>query len=99
MNDAVTVVARIVARADRAEAMAGILAALVAPTRAEPGCIDYAFFRDTERPTHFLSVERWTSAEAASAHLATPHVRAALVAAADLLAEPPDIRSYRPLRA
>lgn len=98
MNHEVTVVARIVARADCADAMAAVLAGLVAPTRAEPGCIEYAFFRDAERPTHFLSVERWNGAEAAAAHMATPHVRGALAAAADWFAEPPQIRTYRPLR-
>lgn len=97
MDHEVTVVACIVARAESADLMAAVLSALVAPTRAEPGCIEYAFFRDTERPTHFLSVERWRNAEAAAAHMTTPHVREAIGRAADYFAEPPQIRTYRPL--
>lgn len=96
MNHEVTVVARIVARVDAADAMAAVLGGLVAPTRAEPGCIEYAFYRDAERLTHFLSIERWRDIEAATAHMATPHVRAA-IAAAVLFAEPPEIRTYLPL--
>ena len=60
-----TVVARIVARPGQVDALKALLAALVAPTRAEAGCIDYAFLQDAERPAHFVSIERWASAEAA----------------------------------
>lgn len=93
----ITVVARIVAQADRVAAMRELLDALVAPTRAETGCIEYAFFQDAEYPTHFISIERWTNAAAVAAHMETPHVRAAFAAVGPLLAEPPEIRSYLPL--
>lgn len=100
MNDStITVVARIVALPGEIDAMRSLLASLVAPTRAEPGCISYGFFQDAERATHFLSVERWASAAAAAAHMETPHIRAALAAVGPLLAEPPEIRSYLPLEA
>jgi len=93
----ITVVARIVARTDQVDAMCKLLSSLVAPTRAEAGCVSYAFFRDAERPTHFISIERWANSAAAAAHMETPHIRAAFAAVAPLLAEPPEIRSYLPL--
>jgi len=93
----ITVVARIVARADQVDGMRKLLTSLEAPTRAEAGCLGYAFFQDAERPTHFISIERWASAAAVAAHMETPHVRSAFAAAGPLLAEPPEIRSYRPI--
>jgi len=92
-----TVVARIVALPDKVDAMRVVLTSLVEPTRAEAGCVSYVFLQDSERPTHFISIERWASAAAATAHMATPHIRAALAAVGPLLAEPPEIRPYRPL--
>lgn len=98
LSDAeVTVVARIVALPDKVDAMRELLISLVAPTRAESGCVSYAFFQDAERSTDFISIERWTSAAAASAHMETPHIRAALAAVGPLLAAAPEIRPYRSL--
>lgn len=96
-DDPITVVARIVARPERVDALQALLASLVVPTRAEAGCLDYGFYQDADHPTHFVSIERWTSASAAAAHMQSPHVRAALAAVGPLLAEPPQIRSYRPI--
>ena len=93
----VTVVARIVALPESIEALRSVLRSLIEPTRAEVECVSYAFFQDAERPTHFISIERWTSAAAAAAHMDTPHVKAALAAVGPLLAEPPEIRPYLPV--
>lgn len=94
----IAVVARIVAKADQVHGMRTLLTSLEAPTRAEAGCLSYAFFQDAQRPTHFISIERWASAAAVAAHMETPHVQSALAAAGPLLAEPPEIRSYLPIQ-
>jgi quinol monooxygenase YgiN len=50
--------------------------AMIAASRAEAGCIDYAYAIDVLDP-HLVRVsERWESREALAAHLAAPHLKA-----------------------
>jgi quinol monooxygenase YgiN len=64
-----------VAVADR-DAIRAALVDVVAATRAEDGCEDYGCYEDTERPGHFVFVERWRDKTALDHHLATPHMAA-----------------------
>jgi quinol monooxygenase YgiN len=91
------IVARITARPDRVDAVREALLALVPPTRAEPGCLEYRLLQSEEAPTDFTFVERWRDRAAFEAHLATPHFRAAAARLADVVAAPPDIRRCREL--
>jgi len=70
--------------------LGGILADLVAPSRAEPGCKSYEPFADTQNPDKFVVVEEWETQEQWHAHLRTPHVAEALakVDAEAILSEP-----------
>jgi quinol monooxygenase YgiN len=43
-------------------------------TRAEPGCLAYAFSVDINEPTMMRIFEKWESLEALRAHFATPHM-------------------------
>lgn len=55
--------------------------AMAQATRAENGCIAYAFWQDIETPTMFRVYEEWTDKAALEAHFETPHMgvfRAAL---------------------
>jgi len=90
--------ARIVARREAAQALKDVLLALVAPSRSEPGCVVYTLFQRSDAPHEFQSVEQWRTQNDADAHMATPHVQAAIAAAGPLLAEPPAIVAYTPLR-
>jgi quinol monooxygenase YgiN len=45
-------------------------------SRAEPGCIDYAFAQELSNPSMLRISERWQSMEALAAHFATPHMAA-----------------------
>jgi quinol monooxygenase YgiN len=94
MADAIQVVARITAKADKVEALKSVLLALVAPTRAEPGCVSYQLCQNRSDPTDFVFVEAWASEAAIDGHMKTAHVGDALAQAQSLLASPPDIRSY-----
>ena len=89
--------ATLVARPDTVDATRDALAALVEPSRAEPGCEHYALFQSADEPTRFQTVERWASADAVRAHLATEHVRAAFAAAPDLLGAEPVIQTFEPV--
>ncbi len=51
---------------------------LVAPTRAEAGCIRYELWQDRQDPTRFALVEEWESQAALDAHFRQPHLAAGL---------------------
>ena len=50
--------------------------ALQKATRAEEGCLIYAFSSDLEDPGIVHIIEKWTSEEALLAHFAQPHMQA-----------------------
>jgi quinol monooxygenase YgiN len=52
------------------------LLALTAPTRAEPGSIQYDLYQSLERPHEFMRFEVWRSPEALERHKASPHLKA-----------------------
>lgn len=56
-------------------AMAAI-AAMVAASNAEEGCIAYAFTQDLLEPGVIHIVEKWKDEAALAAHFATPHMAA-----------------------
>jgi quinol monooxygenase YgiN len=50
---------------------AKVTAELTASTRAEDeGCINYAFYRQSDDPRHFVLFEQWRDLDALNAHLA-----------------------------
>lgn len=75
------VVATVPAKAGSEVAVRTALSTLAAATRQEEGCLAYDLFESGSAPGTFLTVERWTGQAALEAHLATPHVAAAFVAA------------------
>jgi len=62
-------------RAGEEARVANALREMVAPTRAEPGNLDYQVFRDPEDPSLFVLFERYADQSAFDAHLASPHFR------------------------
>jgi quinol monooxygenase YgiN len=88
------VVARIVARPGAEDEVRSILAGLVGPTRAEPGCVSYELLQNNADPTDFTFVEEWDGDPALDAHLRTPHIQDAMSGLSGLLADAPDIRRY-----
>ena len=52
------------------------LSALVAPSRAEPGCVRYELYRNAETPGEFMFCEAFVDQAALDAHIATPHFQA-----------------------
>ena len=50
------------------------LAALAAPTRAEPGCLHYAIYRDLHEPSNVLIHEIWRRQADWIEHLEQPHL-------------------------
>ena len=93
-GNTIRVVARFVARKEKADQVRGILAGLVEPTRAETGCIGYELLQNKADLTDFTFVEEWTNDAAIDLHMRTPHIVQALVKLPDLIAAAPDIRRY-----
>lgn len=56
------------------EVLRPAMEAMVAASRAEPGCIDYAYAHDLLEPGLIRVSEAWTSNEALAEHFATPHM-------------------------
>ncbi len=77
-----TIVANVVAKADKIEFVKAELLKLIELTRAEPGCINYNLHQDNENPAHFTFYENWTSSALLQAHLQSKHI-ADYVAATD----------------
>lgn len=92
-----TVVAHVRAKPGKEAELEKALLGLVEPTAAEDGCINYDLHRETDDASHFVFYENWTSRAALERHLAAPHIQAVLARAEELLAAPPDIRTYRML--
>lgn len=67
-----------------------VLLALIQPTHAEEGCLQYDLHQSTEDPTLFLFYENWAGEKPLTAHFQTPHVQTALARAAELLEAPPE---------
>ena len=61
--------------ADR-EAALRAFAGVVAASRREPGCVDYAFTPDPDVPGRIRVFEHWIDDAALTEHLALPHVQA-----------------------
>jgi quinol monooxygenase YgiN len=50
--------------------------AMIAASRAEPGCLEYAYSRDLLEPDTLRIVERFKDEAALSVHFQTPHMEA-----------------------
>lgn len=62
----------------------GLVAPLVAATRAEAGCLAYGFYTDLDAPGTFHLYEEWESAEANAAHSASDHLATFMAGIAEL---------------
>lgn len=87
-----TIIGTLTARPGTREELASLLMALVAPTRAEAGCINYDFHVDAADPCVFVFYENWTDRAALDAHLAMPHLQPLVSQLDRLLACPVEIR-------
>ena len=91
--DPLTVVAVFRARPGSEMALKAALQAMVPPTRAEEGCINYDLNQADDDPGLFFFHETWESSDHHRAHLAAPHLRDIPAITSSLLVEP--IREYK----
>jgi quinol monooxygenase YgiN len=87
-----TIIGTVVAKPEKREELMRILAAQVAPTRAERGCINYDFHCDKADPNVFVFYENFVSKEALEDHLKMLHLEPLMDRIDELLAESVNIR-------
>ena len=68
------VIAMLRARPGREDELRALARGLIAPTRAEPGCLRYELFEDPQDAAALTFVEVWESAAHLQAHLEAPHL-------------------------
>ena len=93
-DQAVRVVACVVARPGKVEELRALLRGLIELTRREPGCVTYELLQNTTDPTDFTFVEEWSSEAELDAHLQSAHLRNARSKLPELTVADPDIRRY-----
>jgi len=82
-----TLIAKIVAKAEKRELVRSELLKLITPTRAEEGCINYDLHQDNENSNLFIFHENWESKELLQKHLASAHIAEYMKATEDSIEE------------
>ncbi|MBF9030920.1 antibiotic biosynthesis monooxygenase [Rhodobacterales bacterium HKCCE3408] len=76
MTEQLTVIAHLRALDGQIEETKKFLLGLVAPTRQEPGCVEYWLHQDNEDPAEFTFYENWTNRAEWDKHMTLPHLEA-----------------------
>lgn len=76
MSDTIVLNVHIQAAPGKGAELLRHLAALLAPSRAEPGCVSYLLHSDPEDPGKIMFYEAFRDQAALDKHLAEPHFQA-----------------------
>ncbi|WP_151994318.1 putative quinol monooxygenase [Buttiauxella massiliensis] len=87
-GNTLSIIAVLKAKEGQQDNLKSALQALIAPTRQEGGCLDYALFQLQDSPDTFYMRESWKGQEALDVHIALPHFQAFIKQMDALLAEP-----------
>jgi quinol monooxygenase YgiN len=90
-STAIHVFATLTAAPGKADALRAVLTALVTPSRAEPGTLQYTLHEALEAPGVFHVYEVYKDQVAVDAHMTSPHLQKALGEAGPLLGAAPSI--------
>lgn len=90
----IVVIGRVRTDADRRDQLVRIGQAVAQASRAEPGCISYRLYEDSEIENDFVFVEEWESDEALRRHFATPHIAEFMTAIPTTIIAPPDVKFH-----
>ena len=69
----IQLIARIEAHPNQGEQLASIIEGVIAPSRAEAGCLTYQTHRAIDDPNVFYFYEQWRDQDAFDQHVASPH--------------------------
>lgn len=97
MNDTaeVRIVAEFHAVPGKADALRALLTTLIAPTRTEPGCLQYDLHVSLADDHHLFFFERFTDVAAIEFHNERPHLKQLGDQLAELIAEPVKVTRVR----
>ena len=70
-----TLLAIFEAKPGKEQALKDMLISLIAPTRQEPGCLNYDLHQSQTNPAQFMFYENWIDAKAHAAHCQTEHIQ------------------------
>ncbi|MFS4466619.1 putative quinol monooxygenase [Maribacter sp. 2210JD10-5] len=73
-NEILTIVANIHAKPEHVERVKSELIKLIAPTRAEEGCLNYDLHQDNVNENHFMFYENWASRALWQKHMQSEHI-------------------------
>ncbi len=93
-EDQVELMVPIEAAQGKTDQLRTILKSMLAPSRAEEGCIFYNLF-ESHVPDHFIFHELWTTQAALDAHNLTPHYLRFKEETQGLFAQPPIAHKVR----
>jgi quinol monooxygenase YgiN len=96
MTGEFTMLATFVAKRGAEAALAEELSAMLPPTRAEPGSVEYRALPDPERPGTVVMIETWADRAALQAHFASPHFLRVAPILADLIGAPVEVLELAP---
>ena len=82
---------------EKADAFEALFRSYVAPSRLEPGCIEYHMLRDKQDPTLFIFFEIWQSQAHLDVHSNLPHMKQFLEQREEYLEGDFDIRAVEML--
>ena len=91
----ITVIARMQAKQGKENAVKQELAALIGPTRKEPGCISYILHQSAEDKTSFMFYEHWADKKDLDEHLKKPYIKTFMETAEKLLDGPVTITLWK----
>jgi len=94
-DEKITVVAVFKTKAGKESAAREAILGVVAPTRAEAGCINYDLHQNPDDPSIFMLYENWASKKALDEHLAMPYLKDLLGKGDDLFSAPVDIAIWQ----
>jgi quinol monooxygenase YgiN len=98
MSEPLTVIVRVRAKAGQESRLRQEMQRLVAPTRAEAGCIDYELHQSQTDPALFALYENWMSQAALDAHFQTPYLKTFFKLLPELADGPSDITKWTKLK-
>ena len=75
MSGPLILIARMRAKSGQQARLRQELQRLVAPTRAEPGCVTYDLHESQTDPAEFMFYEAWRSSADLDAHFETSHMK------------------------
>jgi len=86
--------AKLTIKAEKVDEFALAAKAIIAASRAEPGCISYTLYQDPYERTVFFFFEEWKDQAAIDAHFVMPHFKSFGEKMKDLAAGPAGITIY-----